>query len=236
MAHDPVYLITGATGPLGRAAAATLSAEGARLGLAGRDRGRLVALASELDLPDDRWVAAVGDLRDEATATGAVEAVVAGLGPVDVLLHLVGGWTGGTSLTDLQPEVLDDMLGRHVWSTFHVARAVVPGMVERGWGRIIAVTSSTVVTPGPRIAPYAAAKSAQEAMLRVLAREVAGQGVTVNLLSVKAIDAAHERDTAPSSKTAGWTTPEEIVEAIRFLCSPDGAVINGARIPLVGTG
>jgi 2-hydroxycyclohexanecarboxyl-CoA dehydrogenase len=235
MTHDPVYLITGATGPLGRAAASRFAAEGARLGLAGRDRGRLVALASDLHIPDDRWVAAVGDLRDEATAKAAVEAVATSLGPIDVLLHLVGGWTGGTALTDLDPEVLDDMLGRHVWSTFHVARAVVPGMVERGWGRIIAVTSSTVGTPGPRIAPYAAAKTAQEAMLRVLAREVAGQGVTVNLLSVKAIDAEHERDAAPSPKNAGWTTPEEMVETIRFLCSSAGDVINGALIPLGGT-
>ena len=89
-------------------------------------------------------------------------------------------------------------------------------------------------SPGPRMAPYVAAKSAQEALLRSLARDVAGSGVTANLIAVRAIDAEHERETAPSPKNAAWTTPEEIVATIRYLCSPDASAINGARIPLDG--
>ena len=68
----------------------------------------------------------------------------------------------------------------------------------------------------------------------MLAREVAGTGVTVNVLAVKAIDAAHERETAPTPKNAGWTTPEAITAVIRQLCSDDGAAINGSRIALDG--
>ncbi|MGK2849921.1 MAG: SDR family NAD(P)-dependent oxidoreductase [Candidatus Limnocylindrales bacterium] len=232
--HDRVVLITGATGPLGRAAASAFAADGARLGLVGTNLERLDAMAGELALEADRWAPAVGDLRDRAAAHAAVEAVVASLGSVDVLLHLVGGWTGGTALVDLDPSVLDDMLGRHVWSTFHVAQAVLPAMLERGAGRVVAVTSTSAAAPGPRMAPYVAAKAAQEALLRSLARDVAGTGVTANLIAVKAIDAKHERDSDPSPKTASWTTPEEIVATIRYLCSPDAAAINGARIPLDG--
>ncbi|MEO6206608.1 MAG: SDR family NAD(P)-dependent oxidoreductase [Candidatus Limnocylindrales bacterium] len=232
--RDQVVLITGATGPLGRAAAAACAADGARLGLVGTSRDRLDAMAGELALPKDRCAQGVGDLRDRDAAGSAVEAVVTHLGPVDVLLHLVGGWTGGTALVDLDPAVLDDMLGRHVWSTFHVVQAVLPAMLERGAGRIIAVTSTMAASPGARMAPYVAAKSAQEALLRSLARDVAGSGVTANLIAVNAIDAEHERETAPSPKNAAWTTPEEIVATIRFLCSPEADAINGARIPLDG--
>jgi NAD(P)-dependent dehydrogenase (short-subunit alcohol dehydrogenase family) len=83
---------------------------------------------------------------------------------------------------------------------------------------------------------YAASKIAQETLLRILAKEVAGTGVTVNLAAVRQIDAEHARDREPSPKNAAWTTPEELVAAFRFLCSDDAAMINGARIPLDGRG
>lgn len=232
--RDRVVLITGATGPLGRAAAAAFAADGARLGLVGTSRERLDAMAGELALANDRWAPGVGDLRDRDTARAAIDDVVTRLGAVEILLHLVGGWAGGTPLKDLDPAVLDDMLGRHVWSTFHVVQAVLPAMLVHGAGRIVAVTSIYASTPGPAMAPYVAAKAAQEALLRSLARDVAGTGVTANLIAVKAIDAEHVRDTAPSPRNAAWTTPDEIVATIRFLCSPEAAPINGAWIPLDG--
>ena len=101
--HDPVVLITGATGGLGPTAAATFAADGARLGLAASNRDRLEQLAVDLALPDDRWTPALGDLRDPAAAQAAVAAVVDRFGRVDVLLHLVGGWAGGTAIVDLEP-------------------------------------------------------------------------------------------------------------------------------------
>ncbi len=232
--HDRVVLITGATGTLGRVAASAFAADGARLGLVGTDTGRLTALSRDLGLSDDRWASGVGDLRDAGAARAAIQTIVQRLGPVDVLLHLVGGWTGGTAIVDLDPAVLDGMLGQHVWSTFHAISAVVPSMVERGSGRIVAVTSTYAAVPGPRMAPYAAAKAAQETILRVLAREVAGAGVTVNVIAVKSIDAKRERETDPSAKNASWTTPDEIVSVMRYLCSADAAAVNGARIPLDG--
>jgi NAD(P)-dependent dehydrogenase (short-subunit alcohol dehydrogenase family) len=84
------------------------------------------------------------------------------------------------------------------------------------------------------VAPYAIGKAGQEALLGTLAREVAGTGTTVNLVLVKTIDVDHQRDAEPSSKTASWTTPEEISATIRHLLSDDAAVINGAKIPLFG--
>lgn len=231
---ERIVLITGATGPLGRAAAASFAADGARLGFVGTDGGRLEAMAADLELADGSWLPIVADLTDEAAARGAVAAAEDRFGRVDVVLHLVGGWTGGTPIAELGSDTLAEMLGRHVWSTFHVTRAVVPGMTTRGWGRVVAVTSSFTVNPTAGSAAYLVAKSGQETMIRVLAREVAGSGVTANLVAVKSIDAEHQRTTSPTAKNAGWTTPEEIIATIRYLCSDDAAAVNGQRIALDG--
>jgi NAD(P)-dependent dehydrogenase (short-subunit alcohol dehydrogenase family) len=223
-ADAPVVLITGATGPLGRVAARGFAADGARLGLVGRDAGRLAEVATEAGIADDRWVAATGRLEVAEEATQALATVV----------HLVGGFVPGAAIPDLDPEQLRFMLDQHLWSTLHVARAVIPGMVERGRGRILAVTSFTTATTPARAGIYATTKAAQETLLRVLAKEVAGTGVTVNLVAARAIDAEHLREREPSPKNAGWTTPEEIVATFRFLASDEASAINGARIPLDG--
>lgn len=234
MADDRVVLITGATGALGRVAARAFAADGARLGLAGTDMGRLAEAAAEAGIPDDRWAAAIGDLRDAAATQAAVDAVTERFGRIDVALHLVGGFVPGAPVTALDEEGLRSMLDQHLWTTLHVTRAVVPGMVERGWGRILAVTSFTTATTPARAGIYATTKAAQETMLKVLAKECAGTGVTVNLVAVRAIDADHARDAEPSPKNAGWTTPEEIVATFRFLASDAARRINGARLPLDG--
>jgi NAD(P)-dependent dehydrogenase (short-subunit alcohol dehydrogenase family) len=233
---SPVILITGATGGVGRAAAAAFAADGARLGLVGRDAGRLTSLATDLDLDPERWVAVAADLRVGAASADVVAAVEARFGRVDVLLHLVGGWTGGTDTVDLEPDVLAGMLDQHVWSTFHAVRATVPGMTARGWGRVVAVTSTGTTAPGPRASAYLAAKAGQEALVRVLAREVAGSGVTANLIAVKAVDVERRREREPSPKHAGWTTPEEVVATLRYLVSDGGDAVNGQRIALDGRG
>ena len=151
-----------------------------------------------------------------------------------MLLHLVGGYAGGGPIASFADEDLDAMLRQHLWSTLHVARAVVPGMVERGWGRVVAVSASTVSTTPPNLAAYSVAKAAEETFLRTLAREVAANGVTVNVLVGRKIDTDHERETAPSPKNAPWTTPEEVASAMLFLCADEAAAITGARIALDG--
>lgn len=231
---DHVVLITGATGVLGRIVAATFAADGARLGLAGTDGDRLMAVARDLGIEDDRWVAAIGDLRQPDGARAAAATVTAAFGGVDVLVHLVGGWSGGTPLAELDPADVVGMLDQHLWTTLHVTQAVVPAMVERGWGRVLAVTTPVAAEPPARMAPYAIGKAAEEVLLRTLARETASTGVTVNVVAVKAIDELGERVTDP--KKASWTGPDEIAATFRFLASDDAAAITGARIPLHGRG
>jgi NAD(P)-dependent dehydrogenase (short-subunit alcohol dehydrogenase family) len=234
--HAPVVLITGATGPLGRVAAQRFAQDGARLATVGRDEGSLDALRESLGVSSDRWLSVPAELTDADAASKVAGAVTDRWGRIDVLLHLVGGWAGGTPVVDLDHAEVRRMLDQHLWTTLHVAQAVVPGMVERGVGRVLAVSSPLASDPGSKGASYAIAKAAEEVLIRSLAREVAGSGVTANLVIVRTLDANHERETAPSTKNASWTTPEEVAGVLAFLASPAAAALNGARIPLHGRG
>jgi NAD(P)-dependent dehydrogenase (short-subunit alcohol dehydrogenase family) len=227
---DRVVLITGATGVLGREVARVFAADGARLGLVGTSEDRLRGVAADLGLGDDRWVPAIGDLREPTAAHDAVATVTGAFGGVDVLAHLVGGYTPGTPIAELDAADIAGMLDQHLWTTLHVVQAVVPGMIERGWGRVLAISPPIVSEPPSKLAAYAIGKAAQEVLLRTLAREVASTGLTVNLVIVKAIDEQGLRTSDP--KKASWTGPGEIAATLRFLASDEAAAVNGARIPL----
>jgi NAD(P)-dependent dehydrogenase (short-subunit alcohol dehydrogenase family) len=159
-----------------------------------------------------------------------VETVTTAFGRVDVLIHLVGGYAAGTPIAELDPADVTEMLDQHLWTTLHLAQAVIPGMVDRGWGRVLAVSPPVAMEPSAKMAAYAIGKAAQDVLLRTLTKEVAGAGVTVNLVIVKAIDEHGVRTTDP--KKASWTGPDEIAATFRFLASDEAAAVNGARIPL----
>ena len=231
---DRVVAVPGATGAAGRAAVWAFAAEGCKVGLIGTDAEKLRTLAAELDLGDGRWHGAAGDVTRADDVRRVVEEITQALGPVDVLVHVVGGWLGGVAAVDLDPADVATSFDQHVFSTLHMVQAVVPGMVDRGWGRIFAISQPLASEPGPRGGGYLMAKAAQEVQLRSLARDLAGSGVTANLLIVKTIDKDHERDREPTTKNAQWTTPEEIAATMVMLCGDAASTINGARIPLFG--
>jgi NAD(P)-dependent dehydrogenase (short-subunit alcohol dehydrogenase family) len=229
-----VAIITGATGNLGSVVARSLGEQGLRLALFGTNAERLEDLSVGLKLPEDRVLTGAFDFTAPKAAQAAANAVQEKFGRVDILVHLVGGWTGGKPVTEVPASDVSDMVNQHLWTTFYLAQAFVPSLVANGWGRIIVVSSPLASNPPAKMGPYVVGKAAQEALIMTIAREVAGTGVTANVLQVRAIDAKHERDEQPTTKNANWTTPEEINASILYLCSNEAHVINGARIPLYG--
>lgn len=157
MTPGRVAIIAGATGGLGRVVARRLGEGGARLALIGTDRERLDALVKELGLPSERAVTCVADLRGRQEAATAAEAVLGRFGRAEILLNLVGGWIVGRSVEQVSPEDVLEMLGQHLWTTFHLAKAFVPHLTAAGWGRIVAVTSPHATSPGKGVSPYATA-------------------------------------------------------------------------------
>ncbi|MFV2063394.1 MAG: SDR family NAD(P)-dependent oxidoreductase [Chloroflexota bacterium] len=238
MSGRPVALITGASGGLGRVLAPDLAASGYDLALFGSNLVRLEALASDIGLADDRHGVFEVDLRDAQATSGAIDAVYQRFGRVDALAHLVGGWTGGTTIAESDDEPYIAMIDQHLWTPLNVIRALSPRMVEAGSGRIVAVSSPLAVQSAAGMGAYAVGKAALEALFSTLAKELSGSGVTANVVRVRSIDAAHARDAdaggdaSARAKTAAWTTPEEISAAIRYLFSDDARVVNGEALGL----
>ena len=233
--ENRIVVITGATGGLGRVVAHRLAESSARLVLVSSSAEKLEALERELNLPQGRVLSFPVDLSQPEAAQSVLDAVISGFGRADILLHFVGGWSGGKSVAQVAVDDLSTMLQQHLWTTFYLAQVFGPHLAANGWGRVIVVSSPSVAAPPANGAPYTIAKSAQEALILTLAEELKGTGVTANALRVRTIDVQHARDNQPSPKTASWTTPEEIAAAVLYLCSDEAGTVNGARIPLYGS-
>jgi NAD(P)-dependent dehydrogenase (short-subunit alcohol dehydrogenase family) len=223
MLDGRVFVITGATGATAGAAAHAFAGRGASLALLSGDQTRLDSLAHVLDLPAARILTLAADLRKADAVHSAAEAVAAKFGRVDGLIHLVGGWTGGKTLSDASPDDLDSMLGQHAWTTFHLFRAFGRHLTANQWGRVIVVSASTLTHPPGKSGAYVAAKAAQEALVLTLAEELKDFGVTANIIQVRSIDA--------DGRGKG-TRPDEIAALMLYLCSDEAAKVNAARIPL----
>jgi len=212
--------------------AADLAADGWDLALLGTSADRLADLEAELGLEPHRGLGLPVDLRQSDAASAAIDAVYERFGRVDALAHLVGGWTGGTNVVDAMDEPYAAMLDQHLWSTLNVVRPLVPRMVAAGRGRLVAVSSPMAASPTAGMSAYAVGKAAEETLFAAIAREVAGTGVTANVVRVRTIDTKGVRVTDPYGKGATMTRPSEISAAIRYLFSDAAGVVNGERIGL----
>jgi 3-oxoacyl-[acyl-carrier protein] reductase len=236
-----VALVTGASQGIGRAIAAELLAEGARVAMASRSQERITAAAEELG--GTPFVHDVSDL-------DAVPALMAGVeerlgGPVEVLICNSGGPPAGPdplAFTREQWEAAHRLL---VLGPMALVEAALPSMRARGWGRIVAVSSASVREPIPDIVLSNAHRSGLLATFRTLARAVAADGVTLNSLLTGQIaterlftlrggrEAATElaRTTVPAGRAG---EPEEMAAAATFLCSTRAAYITGEAIRVDG--
>ncbi len=230
-----VAVITGATGGLGTTLACELAGQGANLALLAMDPERLESQVRSLELPDTRVFTQAVDLLDLPATKSTAQAILAKFGRIDILLHVVGGWTGGKTLIDAPADDMVFMLNQHVWTTFNVIQAFVPALIRNGWGRVAMITSPFAARPNARGGPYAVGKAGQEALMQTLSQELIGTGVTANLLQAKTIDVQRKKVSALSPDNASWTTPEELTAAILYLLSDAAGTVNGAKIPLFGS-
>jgi NAD(P)-dependent dehydrogenase (short-subunit alcohol dehydrogenase family) len=233
--NNRTVVITGATGGLGSVLAHSLAAAGANLALLDIVPARLTALIGALALPEARVYSHTVDLLNPVETKNVAESVAAKFGRIDILLHVVGGWTGGKTLFEAPAEDLAFMLNQHVWTSFNVIQAFVPHLVRNGWGRVVMITSPYATRPNAKGGPYAVGKAGQEALMLTLSQELKGSGVTANLLQAKTIDFKREKVFAPSPDNASWTTPEEMTAGILYLLSDEAGTVNEAKMPMYGS-
>jgi NAD(P)-dependent dehydrogenase (short-subunit alcohol dehydrogenase family) len=222
--RDRVVVITGATGKLGPEVAQRFARDGARLALLARDEESCVGLAVSLPGGPKRHRGIPVDLGDEVSAVAAADTVREKLGPAAVLLHLVGGYAGGTPFVETPDDVWRAQIQLNVMDTVHAIRAFLPDIATAEQGRLVTISTPLAQAPPTNVAAYAATKAALESLTMAVARELAGTSATANVVLVRTI----------GSEKPTHTRPEEIAAAMAWLCTPEAGAINGQRIPLVG--
>lgn len=239
--ENRVALVMGASRGIGRAIAAALANEGAKVAIASRSLEKLEEAKSEIGESATPFAADSSDLDRLAALPAEVEAA---LGPVEVLVLNTGGPPFGGGLD----HELDDWEAAYrslVLAPRVLSGAIVPTMRERGWGRIVNVGSSSTREPIPGLSLSNSHRMAAVGFLKTLAPEIAGDGITVNTVATgrfateRLADAngslAGAEEAAKSEVPAARLgRPEEYGDLVAFLCSERAAYITGTVIPIDG--
>jgi 3-oxoacyl-[acyl-carrier protein] reductase len=235
-----VALVTGASKGLGRATAAALVAEGARVAISSRSAERIEAGAATIGARGF-----VHDSADLDAVPALVESVESELGQIDVLVANTGGPPLGPDPLEFTREQWEAAYRDLVLAPIALIEQVVPGMRERGFGRIVSVGSSAVREPIPGLMLSNAHRPGLVAALKTVAREVARDGVTVNsvlpgrIATDRLLDTAGSREAveeaARSAVPAGRLgTPEEFAAVAAFLCSERASYVTGTTVLVDG--
>lgn len=225
-----VLAVAGAAGNLGPTVARRLADDGAHVCACGRDRASLDALAAEVGAIDTDVV----DLLDAGATRAWADTLAKRHGRVDGLVHLVGGWRGGTPIEEAPLEDWDFLSALLVRTVQNATQAFTPHLLASGRGRFALVSSGQAQAPTHPNAVYAAAKAASEAWTLALAHRFKGTGATANLVVVGAIVTPAMRAEDPGKDFSTFTPSEEIADAISYLCSAAAASMNGQRVTLRG--
>ena len=253
-------LVTGSSSGLGAAIALELAAEGVNVVVHGRDRDRAEATAREAAAHGVKVVVAVGDLMKDEDAAAVADAAVQGLGGLDILVN-----NAGAVLQMKEPDwlkvTLDEWLDAYnlnVGAAVRLSQRLTPGMAERGWGRVINISSVSGTQPRGRLLDYGAAKAGLNNFTVNLSKVLAPKGVTVNsIVPGTIITPAIERWIDTLRAQRGWPDdrdecerlyvaeytaqsvprlgrPREIAAAVALLASPLSAYTTGAFLRVDG--
>jgi 3-oxoacyl-[acyl-carrier protein] reductase len=236
-----IALVTAGTKGIGLGIAHALAAEGVRVAIAARTEADVMRTAQSLG-----GLGVVADLLTEAGCRRAVSETQRSLGPVDILINNLGV-RAGTSWADTGPAEFESAFAGNLGVSTRMTQLVLPGMVERGWGRVVVIASVYGREAGGAPA-YNAAKAAEISFTTSLAREVASQGVTVNCVAPGSIlwegggwFRRQQVDPDGIDKFVRAEMPlgrfgavEEVASVVAFVCSQQASLLNGACIAVDG--
>jgi NAD(P)-dependent dehydrogenase (short-subunit alcohol dehydrogenase family) len=228
-----VVVVTGAGGNLGSAVTRKFAAQGARLALVDRKMSLLDSVAAELPADVEFLLLAV-DMFDRDAVFAQIQKAVEHFGRLDVLANTVGGFRGGTPVSELSLEDWDFMLNLNARTALIISQAVLPVMLAQGSGRIIHVASRNALKGAARSAAYGAGKAAVMRLTESLSAEVKERGINVNCVVPGTLDTPQNRAEMPKAAFSRWVQPDSLAEVFLFLASDAARDIHGAAIPVFG--
>lgn len=231
-------LVTGATGGIGGAIAKALHAQGAHVGISGRNEEKLKALAADLG---DRVSILPADLSADGAAADLVKAADEAMGQVDILVNNAGLTRDGLSMR-MSDEDWQQVIDVNMTATFQLAKAVQRGMMKRRHGRIINIASVVGVTGNPGQCNYVASKAGMIGWSKAMGQEVASRGITVNCIAPGFIATAmtdalndDQKDKINSTIPAGkMGASEDIAAAAVYLASDEAGYVTGHTVHVNG--
>jgi NAD(P)-dependent dehydrogenase (short-subunit alcohol dehydrogenase family) len=224
-----VIFLSGASGALGSAVTETFLSRGATVAGVAPHWDPLRGPAS-----GERFFTIDADLTTAAGAERALKMTLDRAHRIDAVIHVAGGFVGGKTIAETDDATWDHMLNLNLRTAFNVFRAALPHLLEQQSGRIVAIGARGAEQPAARAGAYGVSKAALVMLVRTIAAEVKGTGVTANVISPSVIDTPANRVAMPKADTSHWVQPRAIAELIAYLTSATAADVNGAVIPIYG--
>jgi gluconate 5-dehydrogenase len=238
-----VALVTGAARGIGWKIAQSVASAGAHVVVNDLDEGAVSARAAELREAGFSASHAAFDVTDEEAVNAGVAGIVAARGAVDILVNNAG-IQRRKMFHEFSYAEWRAVIDTHLNGSFLVTRALVPGMIERKFGRIIMLGSIAVQQPKQALSAYAAAKGGLTSLVRALAVELGQHGITANALAPGFIateftralqdDETFTRNMLARVPSGRWGEPGDLAPAIIYLASPAGAFVNGSILTVDG--
>lgn len=237
-------LVVGGSRGIGRAVAVALAAEGMKVAVLGRSAEGLARTVEAVGAAGGRAMALEFDAgqADQARWQEARATLEAAFGPVEVLVYAAAAPDRPARLASLPETHWNEVLATDLSGLWRCAAAFLPGMAQRGWGRVLALGSLMGHQGGFSEGAYAAAKAGLGGLIKTIAQEYARQGITSNLVIPGRI--ATERTAGLSERAAEAMkkaiplrregTPEEVAAVVAFLASVQASYVTGAEIPVTG--
>ncbi len=236
-----VAVVTGASGELGRAIARTLAEAGADVAIHYHgNKAMAETLLGEVRAMGRRGMIARAAVSDRASVEAMRDAVAAELGDADIVVNNAVSQYKWTAVLEQDPADYEDQFRSCVMQNVLMAKAFAPAMMKRGWGRIIAINTECAMQNTAGQSAYVSGKRGMDGVLRVLAREIGGAGVTVNqvapgwMVSENRPEEGRPSGYVDAVPLRRWGHDRDVANAVAFLASDLAGFITGVYLPVCG--